>query len=37
MPQKLNLTDIEKQALVAFLKTLSGKDVYTDKKWSDPF
>ncbi|MFZ9981598.1 MAG: cytochrome-c peroxidase [Cyclobacteriaceae bacterium] len=37
MPQKLNLTDIEKQALVAFLKTLSGKAMYTDKKWSDPF
>ena len=37
VPQKLNLTEVEKQALVAFLKTLSGKAVYTDKKWSDPF
>ena len=35
--QKLQLTDAEKQALVAFLKTLSGSAVYTDKRWSDPF
>jgi cytochrome c peroxidase len=37
MPQKLNLTDTEKQALVAFLKTLRGNAVYSEKKWSDPF
>jgi cytochrome c peroxidase len=37
MPQKLNLTDTEKLALIAFLKTLRGNSVYTDKKWSDPF
>jgi len=36
-PQQLNLTEIEKQALVAFLKTLSGNDLYTNEKWSDPF
>lgn len=37
LPQKLNLTDEEINALVAFLKTLSGSDVYTNPKWSDPF
>jgi len=36
-PQQLNLTAQEKQALVAFLKTLTGSAVYTDKRWSDPF
>ncbi len=35
--QNLNLTDAEKQALVAFLGTLAGSDVYTNEKWSDPF
>lgn len=35
--QNLNLTDNEKNALVAFLKTLSGSDIYTNSKWSDPF
>jgi cytochrome c peroxidase len=35
--QALNLTDEEKNALVAFLKTLTGSDVYTNEKWSDPF
>ncbi len=34
---QLNLTENEKQALVAFLNTLSGSNVYTDIKWSDPF
>ena len=36
-PQNLNLTDAEKQQLVAFLSTLTGQNVYTDEKWSDPF
>lgn len=36
-PQQLALTDTEKQALVAFLQTLSGRDVYTNTKWSNPF
>ena len=36
-PQQLNLTESKKQALVAFLKTLSGSDIYTNEKWSDPF
>lgn len=35
--QKLNLSDKEKLALVAFLKTLTGSNIYTDEKWSDPF
>ena len=35
--QNLNMTDAEKEALLAFLKTLSGSDVYTNAKWSDPF
>lgn len=35
--QKLNLTNQEKNALVAFLRTLSGTDVYTNPMWSDPF
>ena len=35
--QSLNLTQTEKDNLVAFLKTLSGTDVYTNQKWSDPF
>jgi len=36
-PQQLQLTDAEINALVAFLQTLSGNNVYTDKKWSNPF
>ncbi len=36
-PQKLNLTSQQKDALIAFLGTLTGKDVYTNKKWSSPF
>ena len=35
--QKLNLTDTEITALVAFIETLSGTNVYTDKKWGNPF
>jgi cytochrome c peroxidase len=35
--QTLNLTDDEKNALVAFLGTLTGVDVYTNEIWSDPF
>jgi len=36
-PQSLNLTQNEKDSLVAFLKTLTGTSVYTDAKWSNPF
>jgi len=35
--QKLNLTATEVNAVIAFLKTLSGTSLYQDKKWSDPF
>ena len=35
--QNLQLTQDEKEALVAFLRTLTGSDVYTNEKWSDPF
>ena len=36
-PQVLNLTVQQKQALIAFLGTLTGKAVYTATKWSNPF
>jgi cytochrome c peroxidase len=36
-PQQLHLTEDEKQELVAFLETLSGSDIYTNEKWSNPF
>ena len=36
-PQQLNLTEGQKQDLVSFLETLSGTDIYTNEKWSDPF
>ena len=35
--QKLNLTGAEQSAIVAFIKTLSGSNVYVDKRWSNPF
>jgi cytochrome c peroxidase len=35
--QQLNLTATEVNAVIAFLKTLSGTDVYTNTKWSNPF
>ncbi|RYZ23088.1 MAG: cytochrome-c peroxidase [Chitinophagaceae bacterium] len=35
--QQLNLTAAEVNAVTAFLRTLSGTNVYTDTKWSDPF
>jgi cytochrome c peroxidase len=36
-PQMLNMTQAEVEAVVAFLRTLTGTALYTDKKWSDPF
>ena len=36
-PQQLQLTQPEKDGLIAFLKTLGGSVVYTDSRWSDPF
>lgn len=35
--QQLNLSGAEMSALVAFLQTLGGTNVYTDKKWGNPF
>ena len=35
--QKLNLSGAEVNAIVAFIQTLSGKDVYTNEKWGSPF
>lgn len=35
--QQLNLTAAEVNAVMAFLRTLTGTNVYTDKKWSNPF
>ena len=35
--QQLNLNATEMDAVIAFLKTLSGTDVYTNQKWSNPF
>ena len=35
--QNLNLTETEKNNLEAFLLTLTGSNIYTDEKWSDPF
>ncbi|MEP7237652.1 MAG: cytochrome c peroxidase [Ferruginibacter sp.] len=35
--QKLNFNATEINGLIAFLKTLSGNNVYTDVKWGNPF
>jgi cytochrome c peroxidase len=35
--QQLHVTAPEINAVIAFLKTLSGTAVYSDKKWSNPF
>src|SRR5262249_19783635 len=35
--RRLNFTDSEKAALVAFLKTLTDQEFLTDPKFSDPF
>ncbi len=36
-PQRLNLTEAEKQQLEAFLRTLTGSSIYTDVRFSNPF
>jgi len=33
----MNLTEAEKDALIAFLGTLTGVELYTAEKWSNPF
>ena len=35
--QQLGLTQAEMEALEAFMKTLTGSDVYLNEKWADPF
>lgn len=35
--QNLQLTQYQKDALIAFLKTLTGSAIYTDERWSTPF
>lgn len=35
--QNLNMTVAERDDVLAFIKTLTGSDVYTNVKWSDPF
>ncbi|MCB9839068.1 MAG: cytochrome-c peroxidase [Phycisphaeraceae bacterium] len=36
-PQRLNLTPANVNDMAAFLRTLTGSNVYTDPKWSSPF
>ncbi len=36
-PQDLNMTNQERNQTIRFLETLTGVDVYTNEKWSDPF
>lgn len=36
-PQQLNLTEQQKAALVAFLRTLTDPNILHNEKWSDPF
>lgn len=35
--QRLRLTIAEKNSMVAFLRTLTSSDIYTNAKWSSPF
>jgi cytochrome c peroxidase len=37
LPQNLNLSTGQQDAIASFLRTLAGFNVYTDEKWSDPF
>lgn len=37
VPNKLSLTQAEKESLIAFLKTLTDESITTDEKYSDPF
>lgn len=36
-PIRLNMSEIEKEALIAFLKTLTDKELIRDPRFSDPF
>ena len=35
--ENLNLTQVERNQIIAFMRTLTGSNVYTDPKWSNPF
>ena len=35
--QQLNLSQDERDAVIAFIQTLAGSDIYTNEKWSNPF
>jgi cytochrome c peroxidase len=35
--QRLRMTRQEKNQVIAFLKTITGNNIYTDSKWSNPF
>ncbi|MDB4537385.1 hypothetical protein N9230_02090 [Akkermansiaceae bacterium] len=37
LPLFLDVAPYEERQILAFLRTLSGSDVYTNEKWSDPF
>ncbi len=36
-PRNLNMTNQERNRVIDFLGTLTGSDIYTNEKWSDPF
>ena len=36
-PQDLDMTNQERNQVITFLGTLTGTNIYTDEKWSDPF
>ncbi|MDB4089546.1 T9SS type A sorting domain-containing protein [Flavobacteriales bacterium] len=35
--QRLRMTAQEKNQMIAFMKTITGKNIYVDPKWSNPF
>jgi len=37
IPQQLNMTTDEINSVIAFLRTLTGENIYNDSKWSNPF
>lgn len=36
-PQRLNMTNTERDAVIAFLQTLTGQEVYTAERYASPF
>ena len=37
LPQRLVITQDETDAVISFLKTISGSKIYLEEKWSNPF